>query len=292
MSPAVRRILLIIIIASIGISTVLGVGGIITEIHFAFGSQVLLSALVILISSLGCFASSYALDKRRSVVMGYLGLGFAVLVGIVGLLTIWLGETIVMYMRTTSYSREGEILLARIMGSVASLGVVFPISAYLLSLQLKGFARFVRTITIICYMLALGSLWITMWSPESYRSDLAEFCAKLCACLFILGLAGSITTSILSKFYSIKSEEMTEFTPSLHLTCPRCLTPQEVLVGESACCHCRLKFKIEIEEPRCNQCGYMLRGLTRPICPECGAIFSESELANVIAAPSAPAPLT
>jgi hypothetical protein len=34
----------------------------------------------------------------------------------------------------------------------------------------------------------------------------------------------------------------------------------------------------ENPEPRCDQCGYSLVGLTRPRCPECGTAFDESLL--------------
>ena len=36
-------------------------------------------------------------------------------------------------------------------------------------------------------------------------------------------------------------------------------------------------------EPRCDECGYLLTGLTRPRCPECGADFDPSLLRDLSA---------
>jgi DNA-directed RNA polymerase subunit RPC12/RpoP len=46
-----------------------------------------------------------------------------------------------------------------------------------------------------------------------------------------------------------------------------------VCVGDSKCGNCGLKFRIEIEEPRCARCGYLLWQLTERRCPECGQTF-------------------
>jgi rRNA maturation protein Nop10 len=54
------------------------------------------------------------------------------------------------------------------------------------------------------------------------------------------------------------------------LLCPRCGKKQQVPVGQSECSGCRLRIRVQIEEPRCAQCGYLLYGLTSDRCPECG----------------------
>jgi hypothetical protein len=77
----------------------------------------------------------------------------------------------------------------------------------------------------------------------------------------------------------------------VRLDCPRCGLSQEVRTGYSRCRACELGFKIEVEERRCKSCRYLLRGLTRPICPECGTVFREEELVRpegVAAAPVQP----
>jgi hypothetical protein len=43
--------------------------------------------------------------------------------------------------------------------------------------------------------------------------------------------------------------------------------------GASQCTACGLKLRIEIEEPRCAKCDYLLWQLPQRRCPECGTAF-------------------
>ena len=87
----------------------------------------------------------------------------------------------------------------------------------------------------------------------------------------ILAALGTITVPILARVQRIDKTLQTESTSmSLQLTCPRCLHAQTVQSGHARCEKCRLKFHIEIEEPRCPDCNYLLHMLTEPVCPECG----------------------
>ena len=54
------------------------------------------------------------------------------------------------------------------------------------------------------------------------------------------------------------------------LFCPRCRRKQALPVGNSTCASCGLRISIRVEEPRCANCDYLLRGLTSDRCPECG----------------------
>ena len=54
------------------------------------------------------------------------------------------------------------------------------------------------------------------------------------------------------------------------MTCPRCQAAVQAQSNrESRCSSCRLKIRIEVEEPRCG-CGYLLYELESDVCPECG----------------------
>jgi len=57
--------------------------------------------------------------------------------------------------------------------------------------------------------------------------------------------------------------------------CPRCRRRQAVSLGGSVCRTCGLRIAVEVEEPRCPQCDYLLLGLTTDRCPECGHVISE-----------------
>ncbi len=106
--------------------------------------------------------------------------------------------------------------------------------------------------------------------------------AIMIQCIGVLGILtalGSIGLPILGKVYKIDKLDQTESTPlSLKIVCPRCLLDQTVSNGHSRCGRCRLKFHIEIEEPRCPGCNYLLHRVTSAKCPECGRALSAEEV--------------
>jgi hypothetical protein len=61
------------------------------------------------------------------------------------------------------------------------------------------------------------------------------------------------------------------------LTCPICDTKQSVPVGSSECIRCGLKMKIQLDEPRCPECDYLLLRLASDNCPECGALVRKPD---------------
>lgn len=282
---AMRKIFLIVLICSFGIAALLGMSVVVMDFRYPMSESLLMTGLILALVSTGCFVCSLATEKRKTAWLGYLGIGIDLLTVLALGVGVWFHRIIPEVLNS-----NGVVFCFVIL---SSLGCALPIFALLAWFNLKPIARFTRGLAFVFLIGGLLTLWpaagVEIFAGYPDYRDFSELFFKLFACFTILAVLGTIATLILAKFYSIKPTEMTEDTPSLHLTCPRCLTQQDVLVGESACCHCRLKFKIEIEEPRCSQCGYLLRGLTRPICPECGAIFSESEQISTIAAYSAPA---
>lgn len=96
----------------------------------------------------------------------------------------------------------------------------------------------------------------------------------------ILAALGTVVVPILARIEKLDRVANVESTPlELKLTCPRCLLEQTLASGHSRCARCRLKFHVEIEEPRCPQCGYLLHRLERPQCPECGTALGVEEIA-------------
>lgn len=64
---------------------------------------------------------------------------------------------------------------------------------------------------------------------------------------------------------------------AIALTCPRCSTAVEARSGrERRCDGCRLRIRVEIDEPRCA-CGYLLYELESDTCPECGRAVPEED---------------
>lgn len=64
---------------------------------------------------------------------------------------------------------------------------------------------------------------------------------------------------------------------AVKLDCPRCGGPIEARSNrEARCGGCRLKVRVEVDEPRCV-CGYLLYELVGAVCPECGKDVPEAD---------------
>lgn len=102
---------------------------------------------------------------------------------------------------------------------------------------------------------------------------------RMIGILAIFSVLGTIAIPVLSKVHRIdRLTEMVATRLDVSLKCPRCLFEQTVASGYSRCSRCRLKFHIEIEEPRCPGCNYLLHQLTTPECPECGRVLGKEEV--------------
>ena len=106
----------------------------------------------------------------------------------------------------------------------------------------------------------------------------------------VLGLLSLVAagTSIGSGAFAIFGPKPEDNDPGLigaaiqvSMTCPRCGVIVEAQSNrESRCSGCRLKIRVEVEEPRCS-CGYLLYQLEADTCPECGkAIAADDRWGN------------
>jgi len=122
----------------------------------------------------------------------------------------------------------------------------------------------------------LAFVWMTagIFSYAILADDFDEFIVRLLGAGAVLDVCGSFTLVILGRLKGVeKIERLQTSEKEIELSCPRCSEWQDVPAGDSKCRSCGLKFRIEIEEPRCAQCGYLLWRLTERRCPECGREF-------------------
>ncbi|MEI8194821.1 MAG: hypothetical protein WCI73_02815 [Phycisphaerae bacterium] len=276
-----------ILLVALGVAALMGILALFVGTRSDFFEHAILTALTIGFTSTGFFISAMLVDKRRFLLVGWTGMVSAVVSGLILLILIWWRELVTetfFSLRSDSY-----YLIDQIDSTAIMIGVGFPLIAALLSPRLTGSARVFQYITdkLVLVTMFIGGLYI--WTDYRFAGPIVEIISKTWGVLLILSIAGSITTFALARLAGSKSEaELTEATTKLTISCPRCLIKQDLPVGDSVCRHCRLKFKIEVEEPRCGKCGYILRGLTRPICPECGETFSIEGLAGAVAEPRTP----
>lgn len=202
------------------------------------------------------------------------------------LYVIWLHE----YVVGRSYYYSSEITQTMLLTAVWAFALphmgllgLAPRSAELL--------RWTRLLSIV-FVFILAGLISAMAIIEPAGRD-EEIWLRAIGVFAILAGLGTLVTPILVRVQHIDRTTSTESTAlSLSLTCPRCLTTQTLDSGHARCGHCRLKFHIEIEEPRCPKCNYLLHMLTEPVCPECGQPLSAEELATSAPPPTSPDPTT
>ncbi len=164
----------------------------------------------------------------------------------------------------------------KVMWWLAIWSIALPHAGLLSLATLKGFFRWVRRAAIgAVFTLALSVTWVVLF--ESVLDE--DIWIRIIGVFGILSALGTITVPILAKVTGIDKEAGVESTAmEIKITCPRCTLEQTVASGHSRCVGCKLKFEINIEEPRCPQCDYLLHKLTEPVCPECGQQLGDDEI--------------
>ena len=159
-------------------------------------------------------------------------------------------------------------LLVRAWGFCFVWSVALPVLSLLTMSRFSNGLRWARLATLIltASLAAQGSLAIIMAWP-----GIGDIGDRVMIATAILTSLGIISLPILHKLYGSKNPTDAVSTKlEMEIVCPRCAAHQTIAAGDSSCGNCRLKFRLEIEEPRCAGCGYLLYQLTSLRCPECG----------------------
>ncbi|MHC4799771.1 MAG: hypothetical protein ACYTF1_24315, partial [Planctomycetota bacterium] len=105
--------------------------------------------------------------------------------------------------------------------------------------------------------LAIVSLWMMaaiisyMIVGQGYDEDLL---VRVAGAVGVLDAVATIALVIMTKVKQVeKIQGLESSAAQIKLFCPRCETQQVVNAGASKCGQCGLKFRIEIEEPRCTK---------------------------------------
>jgi len=125
-------------------------------------------------------------------------------------------------------------------------------------------------------MVALGCVWLlaAMASASIAWEIDEEFWYRWLGAVGVLDACSSFALLIMAKLRQVgKVENLQSAAARVELRCPRCTALQTVDAGVAKCSACGLKFRIEIEEPRCAKCDYLLWQLPERRCPECGTEF-------------------
>ncbi len=267
-----KRTFLLGVVVSVALAAVMGIFALVTGRRIGdLEVKIILSTMSVGLFSLTSLVAALVHERsvwRPAMVGAFVASGFGL---VTYLLSIWLLFDALPY--------QYEEYLARLMGVQAVWAIALPHAGLLaLSAFDRPVFRWVRFVSIFMVMLLAGFITlIVMWAPH-YGEDLYM---RMIGVLSILTAAGTITTPVLQKVVGMDRAASVQTTKlELQIQCPRCLTTQTVATGHSRCVHCRLKFQIDIEEPRCPKCQYVLHQLTKPVCPECGCALNPDELAK------------
>jgi hypothetical protein len=138
-----------------------------------------------------------------------------------------------------------------------------------------------------------GDSWVGLGGPfRQMVHHITTAVAVMTVALSGLAVLGSVAVPVLARVARI-DEKAAAVTVgrTVEAECPRCRLEQTLPDGHSLCRGCGLPIHIDITEPRCDRCGYLLHRLSRPQCPECGAALDPDEVADPRAetAPTGPA---
>ena len=114
-----------------------------------------------------------------------------------------------------------------------------------------------------------------VWTDYHFLHD---FASRATGAVAIVTACGSLALLVLARLSRrVQTNVYTTDLTDIDLICPRCEQRQKVVVGRpSECQKCRLRFHVQIEEPRCPKCEYLLYDLTSDACPECGSSIAVS----------------
>jgi hypothetical protein len=251
-----RKAFLWSMVFSLGFAAFLGVIGIVFDHLGATAEKILVTSLIIGGTSMASLACAFAIEQRRVVPVGWIGIGSSGVAALVGLTIAW-GNPVAM---------EDELVK---LGAIATVVAIWASHMGLLMLPRidRSAWRIVRVMTLV----TAGTLAIVIIGVI-LAEDLDKWVAKLMGVLSILCSCGTVVTPILALLDRLRRRQAPETFDrriAVRLACPRCGAEGVVETGGARCEGCSLRIEVRVDEPRCA-CGYLLYRLASASCPECG----------------------
>ncbi|HZZ44715.1 MAG TPA: hypothetical protein VFE58_17395 [Tepidisphaeraceae bacterium] len=258
-----RRIFLYAVLGSLALSAAVGVAALL------FGTsrndRWILSMLSIALFSLLSLGAANAIEHRTWIRAMHGTIALCIVGVCLFLVAIWLPDL----------PFVNEDFFGKLNGLIATWTIGLTVAGMLAITRFRPPLSLVRIFSIgAIFLLAVVVTLDIFIEPDG------DLWLRITGSTAIITALGAIGTPILYKVKGIK--EPVETTPlELSIVCPRCLLAQSIASGDSRCAGCRLKFHLEIEEPRCPECNYLLYRLTTPRCPECGHALAAADVQAV-----------
>lgn len=216
----------------------------------------LLSTVALTVTYVLAVPSASLVERRHRAAIGVAGLGSGALALLMTLVIIW-----------SRADSGAEFVRATAVVLVVAFACAH--TSLLLHVPLRRGRTWLRNWThAAAWLTAIELAGLILWEIDD---DLAF---RVLGALAVLTTCGTLTVLILARLQQVENvARLTTTAATVELRCPRCTVLQTVNAGKSRCHACGLKFNIEIEEPRCPQCDYLLWQLPERRCPECGREF-------------------
>jgi len=248
---------------------VLAVAGIFVLIfpRMPFEEEVLVTSLLVAGYSVLGLAAAVAINNGRLRGVLWSALGLLGLSLLIWLVLIWVDLS----WRVEQNALRGGGTLTLAGGALLHAGLVAQMR--LTSIR----ADTMRWGSVACSSVVAIAIIAMLWEI----ADDEEWYVRGIGVFVILAALGTLLMLAFARLDRIARENLDD-TPigarvDVAIECPRCGAGQHVRSGtEARCGSCRLRIKVEVEEPRCR-CGYLLLGLASEVCPECGRAIDEND---------------
>tara|TARA_R110002073_G_scaffold336572_1_gene535745 strand:- start:44236 stop:45126 length:891 start_codon:yes stop_codon:yes gene_type:complete len=175
------------------------------------------------------------------------------------------------------YQRDQYFWKPALIGLVVGLAAAHRMMIVPLINPLRSFQIVKRTTIIAASLMVALIIYGVIFDGYGTFDEIA---ARLIAIAAIITAGSTIATGAIAIFAPKPGEgEQSSFDTSIPitLTCPRCTESIQAKSNkESRCQSCKLKVRVQINEPRCA-CGYLLYQLNADTCPECGKPIPTTE---------------
>jgi hypothetical protein len=150
----------------------------------------------------------------------------------------------------------------------------------MLLVPLRPGQRWLLAGTIGTTILGVLLLDVFVYLAEENVGD-PEWVGRLAGAAGILACCGSLAMLVLARLNRrVDFVPLTDMPLAVTVICPRCKRKAKVPLGSGACGACGLRIQLNIEEPRCPECGYLIYKLTSDRCPECGTSIQPAQDAD------------